>query len=145
MKTLNEGALRDELAGSAFFHGQPSHNEPRPEAAAPASAGPTNGGRAHGTVAPRSHDTVTPAPHATEDVIEAIRKAVKQFGKEDATYRFTELEKKALADVVYVYTVAGVRTSQNEIARIGINYLLEDYRRTGKGSVLARVLKRLNE
>lgn len=72
-------------------------------------------------------------------------KAVRQLGKEDATYRFTLEEKKGLTDVVYTYASAGIKTSQNEIARIGINWLLADYRENGRQSVLVRVLDRLND
>jgi hypothetical protein len=37
-----------------------------------------------------------------QDIItESIRKAVRHLGKEAATYRFTQEEKKALADIVY--------------------------------------------
>lgn len=141
MKTLNEDVLRDELAGSTFFRANQPANEPTPVQSQPAPEQPGKPARSHDAATPRAHDTVTPS----EEVIETIRKAVKQLGKEDATYRFTDVEKKALADVVYTYSRAGVRTSQNEITRIGINYVMEDYRSAGKYSVLARVLERLNE
>ena len=94
---------------------------------------------------PRHRDTTTPSRQEDEAVVETIRKAVRQLGKEDATYRFTAEEKKALADIVYSYGSGGIRTSQNEITRIAINWLLEDYREAGRASVLARVLDRLNE
>ena len=87
---------------------------------------------------------MTPANLPGGDLIETIRKAVKQLGKEDGTYRFTAFEKKGMADTVYSYAQADIRTSQNEIARIGINYLLADYKLNGASSVLARVLERLN-
>jgi hypothetical protein len=78
-------------------------------------------------------------------LIETIRKAVEQVGKEAATYRFTQEEKKALADIVYTYKTNGVKTSENEITRTAINFLVEDYRENGSNSILARVLERLNE
>ena len=49
---------------------------------------------------PRYHDTTVPRYHATKQpkvygvAIEPVRKAVKEFGKEAATHRFTEAEKK---------------------------------------------------
>jgi hypothetical protein len=92
---------------------------------------------------PRYRDTTIPS---NQDVlIETIRKAVRQLGKEAATYRFTPEEKRALADIVYTYKASGVRTSENEITRIAIHTLIEDYRATGKVSILVRVLERLNE
>lgn len=95
------------------------------------------------TVVPSYHGTVVPLNQ--DEIIEIIRKAVKHLGKEAATYRFTLEEKKALADVVYSYKGSGVRTSENELTRIAINFLVEDYRNNGENSILARVIERLNE
>ncbi len=80
-----------------------------------------------------------------QDTIEIIRKAVKELGKEAATYRFTQEEKRMLSDIVYSYKGRGIRTSENEITRIAINALVEDYRQNGENSTLARVLERLND
>ncbi len=77
-------------------------------------------------------------------MIETIRKAVKQLGKEAATHRFTLEEKKLLRDIVYTYETRGVRTSENEITRIAIHSLVQDYRDNNENSVLARVLEKLN-
>ena len=49
-----------------------------------------------------------------------------------------------LADIEYSYRRQGIRTSENEITRIAINYFVEEYRKNGENSVLAKVLKRLN-
>lgn len=95
------------------------------------------------TMVSRYHDTTM--PEDTGDIIEAIRKAVKHLGKEAATYRFTEEEKKALSNVVFAYRNKRVRTSENEITRIAINFILEDYRSHGDKSLLAKVLERLKE
>lgn len=95
------------------------------------------------TTTPRYHGTMPPLHQ--DEIVETIRKAVKQFGKEAATYRFTQEEKKSLADIVYAYKGTGVRTSENEVSRVAINFLIEDYRENGENSVLARVIKRLNE
>ena len=94
------------------------------------------------TVIPRHHDTAVAA--LPDDTIETVRKAVKKLGKEAATYRFTQEEKKVLSDLVYSYKGQGIRTSENEITRIAINALVEDYRKHGKTSLLAQVLERLN-
>ncbi len=95
------------------------------------------------TVVPRHHDTMV--SHNDDSLIETIRKAVKHLGKEAATYRFTQEEKKALSDIVYTYKGRGVKTSENEITRTAINFLVEDYHQNGDNSILARVLERLNE
>jgi hypothetical protein len=155
-KKLNEADMQSELASSAFFnpvakappaaHSLPVETAADPTSSKPSSQQPgpaTSPPLRAGTVTPRHHETTTPG--GQDEVIERIRRAVRQPGKEDATYRFTDVEKKALADIVYTYSVGGVRTSQNEITRVAINSLLEDYRANGAGSVLAQVLERLNE
>ncbi len=74
-----------------------------------------------------NRDTVTPRHQATssdDDYIEIVRKGVKQLGKEAATYRFTIEEKRALADIVYNLKTKGIRSSENELTRIAINYLV---------------------
>jgi hypothetical protein len=91
---------------------------------------------------PRHHDTTI--PQTEEAILEAVRRAVKQIGKEAATHRFTEAEKSGLRDIEYAYRRDGIRTSENELTRIAINYLLEDHRKNGQGSILAAALKRLN-
>src|SRR5579871_5182806 len=50
------------------------------------------------TMTPQNHDTVIPRYHDT--TIEYLRKAVKDFGKEAATHRFTIAEKRAIADIL---------------------------------------------
>lgn len=73
-------------------------------------------------------------------MVESLRAAVKVFGKEAATFRFTEEEKRTLADLVYTYRVRKLRTSENTITRIGVNFILVDYRENGEHSILHKVL-----
>src|SRR5206468_12016324 len=93
----------------------------------------------HDTLPPRHHDTVIPS------TLETIRKAVKQIGKEAATHRFTGDEKRKIAEIVYSYERQGYRTSENEITRIALHWLLQDYQRDGVQSVLARLLESLHK
>ena len=72
-----------------------------------------------------------------------IRKAVKVPGKEVSFVRLTAEEKGQLADIVYTYKRQGKKTSENEINRIAINFLLEDYKNQGANSILARVMDSL--
>jgi hypothetical protein len=74
-------------------------------------------------------------------MIATIRKTVRQLGKEVSFVRLTQEEKQQLADIVYTYKRQGVRTSENEINRIAINFLLEDYLAHGQASILAQVLE----
>ena len=94
------------------------------------------------TKQPRHHATMTPHYHAT--AVEAIRAAVKVFGKEAATHRFTLEEKRKIRDIVYAYEGQNIRTNENEVTRIGVNFLMEDYQANGENSVLHIVLKALN-
>jgi hypothetical protein len=102
------------------------------------------------TVVPRNHETMQLRNHETMipldgvAIFEAVRKSVKQIGKEAATHRFTIEEKSQLADIEYTYKRQGIRTSENEITRIAINYFVEDYRANGEQSLLAKIIKRLN-
>jgi hypothetical protein len=98
--------------------------------------------RNQGTVVSSNHETTAESDNGIPFV--AIRNAVKQLGKEAATYRFTLAEKKALRDIVYTYTNQGIKTSENELTRIAINFLVEDYRVNGEASVLWRILDMLH-
>ena len=95
------------------------------------------------TTNPRNHDTTVSRYHDT--IIELVRKAVKELGKEAATHRFTLEEKKELADIIYTFKSKGVKTSENEITRIAVNLVINDYKENGENSLLDSVLKALNE
>ena len=90
-----------------------------------------------GTTTPRYRGTTPPA------MVKGIRKAVKELGKEAATHRFTREEKDAIAQVVFTYGQQGIKTCENEIARIGINWLLQEHQANGRSSILHRVLTAL--
>ena len=79
-----------------------------------------------------------------DSMIETIRKTVKSLGKEVSFTRLTPEEKGKLADIVYTYKRQGTKTSENEINRIAINFLIEDFNKNGKESVLAKVIGALN-
>jgi hypothetical protein len=83
-----------------------------------------------------------------DDPIETIRKTVKQVGKDTLFVRLTADEKHQVTSVVYalneMYRGESRKTSENEIGRIGVNFLLEDYKANGEQSILAKVLAALN-
>jgi len=95
------------------------------------------------TMTPRYHDTVI--PRYQETIFPIVRKAVKELGKEAATHRFTIAEKKAISDILYTYKNNGIKTSENEIARISVNFIIEDYKQNGENSILHKILEALNE
>jgi hypothetical protein len=82
-------------------------------------------------------------PDSDQETIEAIRKSVKVSGKEVAYIRLTPEEKQHVADIVYTYKRQGKKTTENEIGRIALNYILIDYRTNGERSILARVIEAL--
>ena len=152
-KKLNTTGVMNELRGQSVFFPQnqaeqdaqvkqsttpplAEQNEPRVE------INDTTVSRYHETMIPSNHDTTIPLSEG--DMIEAVRKAVKQIGKEPATQRLTLEEKQALDDIEYSYKRQGIKTSGNEIIRIATNYIVRDYRQNGENSILAKVLNRLN-
>ena len=88
------------------------------------------------------HDTMPPRYHDT--TVETIRRAVKALGKEAATHRFTATEKETIAEIVYACKRQGLRTTENEITRVAVNFIVQDYQANGKESLLVRVLLALN-
>lgn len=173
-KRLSPDIIANELRGnSAFFpapharqavqpKGEPQ-DQPQPLAAdstegevqlAPASIPATpepavqKASKHASTLAALNADRSAVGADSREDVdallIEAIRRSVKQVGKEVSFVRLLPEEKRQLADIAYTYKSQGIKTSENEIARIGIDLLLEDYQANGKASILARVIAALN-
>ncbi len=164
-KRLNITNIQNELEGSAFFPGKKPADP-----AAPVVPSPTDTASQEksdlpiepqspspGIVVPRRHDTIadtmTPGYHDTvippttlsdDEMYQAVRRAVKQIGKEPATQRLTAQEKQALMDIEYTYRRQGIKTSGNEIIRIAINFLIEEYRKNGEASILAKILTLLN-
>jgi hypothetical protein len=77
--------------------------------------------------------------------LESIRKIVKNPGKEYVLYvRLSKEEKDKIADVSYTYKRQGIRTSDNELVRVAINALIEDYKANGESSLLARIITSLH-
>jgi len=78
-----------------------------------------------------------------DEVVSVIRQVVKDPGKEVLYVRLTAAEKGQLADIAYTYKRQGKKTSDTEIGRIAVNYLMQDYQANGANSVLARVIDAL--
>ncbi len=166
-KKLNTDQIQSELAGSAFFPHRVNVPEEQPQKApqvSPVSSEnksvpdskaqetiETNNRDAmipgyHDITTPQYHDTGndTVIPQSDDDIFQIVRKAVKQIGKEPATQRLTLEEKQALMDIEYTYRRQGIKTSGNEIIRIATNYLIQEYKKNGEASILAKILKLLN-
>jgi hypothetical protein len=160
-KRLHTDGIVNELAGaSLFFQPRTEENEqpertdsplPLPQETKAEVTQKEPKQIEHDTVIPRYHDTITPSNHDTMtpryhgEILEEIQRAVKQFGKKAATHRFTDEEKRALARIEFDFQEKKIQTSENELTRIAINFLIEDYRRHGDQSVLAKVLEKLHQ
>jgi hypothetical protein len=89
-----------------------------------------------------STSAITLASYPRE-TIETIRRVVKTPGREVSFVRLTSDEKGKLVDLVYDFKRRGRRTTENEINRIAVNFILEDYAANRDNSVLARVIDAL--
>ena len=137
-KNIDTATIVNELQGSVFFPAKPAETKvPEKTFLTPPPS------RQPETTQEQQKDTMIPRHHDT--IIEAIRVAVKVFGKEAATHRFTLEEKAAIANIVFTYKTQGTKTSENEVARIAINFVVNDYNENGENSVLHKAIKALNE
>ncbi len=115
-KKLNEEAIQNELRGGSVFFpakGNARQSLTKVDKDQSVAQQPLGERPAEANMQPYHLDTVVSRHH--DEQIEVIRKAVRQQGKEAATYRFTRDEKKALAEVVYACRNKDIRTSENEI------------------------------
>jgi hypothetical protein len=143
-KHLNATAVVNELkAGSVFFRTEPEKKKPKPQPVTPTSADSTAQPRESTRLLHASHPASTLASEQ-DSLLEEIRKIVKAQGKEVSYVRLTLEEKNRLDDIIYSYKRQGIRTSETEISRLAINYLIEDYKVNGKMSILARLIDMLN-
>jgi hypothetical protein len=161
-KQLDTTAIENELrGGSAFF---PSYRKaeqspsPAPEAPSTEDRQPKpepepkpekEAEKPEDTAAimlARKHASKTASMLAlSPDIIEAVRRIVRKPGKEEVLYvRLSREEKDRLSDVTYTYKRQGMKTSDNELMRVAINMLLEDYKVSGEQSLLARILAKLH-
>src|SRR3954447_22907162 len=127
-----EAATPDPAAPDALVQ----HEEPKPTTRRqpPRPSSNTNG---------VSHTSATALVPVDANAVEAIRQVLKFPGREVSYVRLTPEEKARLSDIIYTYKRQGQKTSETEINRIALNYLMLDYHEHGEQSVLARVLAAL--
>ena len=91
-------------------------------------------------------------PHVEEQLVSAIDvgadAAIEGSAEQPARGRIilrdlTEDEKHQLADIAHNYKRRGKRTSETQIHRIAVNFILQDYKANGEHSVLDRVIRAL--
>lgn len=100
-----------------------------------------DGKEAPGADGRRGRGTASAAAEPATDPVAATVRALKTVGKEIYYVRVTPDEKQRVADAIHAFGQRGIRTSVNEIGRIALNTLLEDYETNGASSLLARVLE----
>jgi hypothetical protein len=142
-KKLHEAEVANELRGASLFF-QKSPPLAEEEKAKPTTRRHTANAKKMAP-APASISAPETAPVADPDqLVEQIHHAVRRLGKEATFCRLTVAEKTALGEIVYHYKRNGVRTSENEVIRIAVNWLIENHRAEGPKSVLAQVLDQVN-
>ena len=75
-----------------------------------------------------------------DDMMATIVKSMRAVGKEGCTYRLTQREKTALIEIIYHFRMRHIRLSENEIARIAINFLIEDYKARKNNCLLGSII-----
>ena len=140
-KKLDTASVLNELTGKSRFFESPIQDNEMNINHKKIEPPPPNDN--HATTAPCNHDTVVPRYHDTA-TIEIVRKALKIFGKEAATHRFTLEEKQAIAEIIFAFRQKNIRTSENQITRIAINWLILDYKKDEEKSILHQALLALN-
>lgn len=87
----------------------------------------------------RKHAIMT--PHYHDSMTATIAKSVREVGKEVCTYRLTQKEKTALVEIIYHFRMRNCKLSENEIARIAINFLIEDFKADKNTCMLSSIAK----
>jgi hypothetical protein len=157
---LDTSGVMNELRGQSVFFPTQAEKSPSEHAAeaveptefAPLPANQQTGKEADqqvsnqsrlqdSTIASKLASTLASQP----DIIETIRKIVKNPAKEEVLYiRVTKEEKNQLGDIEYTYDRQDIETSANELGRIAVNFLIADYKANGEHSILAKVLTALH-
>ena len=162
-KKIDVGKVANELReGSVFFRPPAAETPEAPEAGPVASPTPrrpegvttrrrdVTTARLPDAAADRRHDSAASrrrgaaaAREGARDRATALAQGVQELGTKRTTIRFSRSEKAALREIVHTYDRREIRTTENELTRIAVSWLVEDYRELGEGSVLARVVAQL--
>lgn len=167
-KTIDTSKITNDLQGASSFFGKSDKNATRKDAkkvsrsqspkSSPAITPPMpESSVIYEAPAAASSENKQDAGEATQDserdgaelaslhasMLASIRGVVRKIGKESVYVRVTPEEKVRLSDIVYTLKREGVRTTENEVSRIALNYLIEDYKLNGERSMLAQVIEAL--
>ena len=97
------------------------------------------------TLPPSAQDTMD-AVSQPSDIDASIRHRLRELLAQDHplhySYRFTREEIDALRDIVYeLEAKRGLRITRNDVVRLGLDWVIDDYRARGKDSLLMQVMK----
>lgn len=89
---------------------------------------------------PTAHET---EPAAVREVPDDVWDSLEEPATITNSFRYTDAELSALTDVLYqIGKQQGAKLSKQEVARLGLNVVLDDYRRRGSGSLLGQLAAR---
>jgi hypothetical protein len=95
------------------------------------------------TMPPSAHGAMR-AVEPTVDDSELVRRLRDQLDEEHNlhySYRFAREEIEALRDAVYeLEAKRGLRVTRNDVVRLGLEWIIDDYKTHGKESLLVRVM-----
>ena len=115
---------------------------PAPDPASPPAAQPSG---QQATLPPSAQDTMSAGARPGEldaSTRHRLRELLAQEHPLHYSYRFTRDEIDALRDVVYeLEAKRGLPVTRNDVVRLGLDWLIDDYRARGKESLLMQVLK----
>ena len=100
-----------------------------------------DGGRGVVTGGPTTAHEAEPA--APREVPDDVWDSLEEPATITNSFRYTDAELSALTDVLYqIGKQQGAKLSKQEVARLGLNVVLDDYRRRGSGSLLGQLAAR---
>jgi hypothetical protein len=135
--------------GRELFFGD--DDQTRPEVDAP-NVDATQKATSRAGLPPSNPATMPPSAHSTMRAVqkplddsESLRNRLRdQLDDEHGlhySYRFSRQEIEALRDTVYeLEAKRGLRVTRNDVVRLGLEWIIDDYRARGRDSLLTQVM-----
>ncbi|MBF6599633.1 MAG: hypothetical protein IVW36_03880 [Dehalococcoidia bacterium] len=88
------------------------------------------------------HTEVAPGEPRSSAVLRTLREALLEEHPVNNSFRYSQESLDAVRDIAYELEVMrNLKTSRNDIMRLGLAWIIDDYRAKGADSVLVAVLK----
>lgn len=89
-----------------------------------------------------ARQTDHPQPIWSADAVHAFRHGLSDEHPVHNTFRYSQQSLDAVRDIVYELEVKrGIKTSRNDVMRLGLAWIIDDYTANGADSLLVAVLK----